>query len=70
MKRGMLLISVGVLVSAFSSATAFGGDIHTDGKLVSTAATGPPLQVASSQVVGNLELEPHDRSTILSISPR
>ncbi len=42
-----LLLSVPVAV----------GDVQTDGKLVSTAATGPPLAVSSSEKVENLNAD-------------
>jgi hypothetical protein len=53
MRRGLYLL-LGVLLVP---TVGLVGDIVTDGKLKSTTASGPPLQVASSSMVDNLNAD-------------
>lgn len=68
MKKELGLITVGALVAMVLTGASglWAGDIHTDGnvesdgQLVSTATSGPPLAVSSTEMVDNLNADQLD----------
>jgi len=59
MRSGQFLfLFVGLVVAGIGFASA--GDIETDGKVVSTATSGPPLAVSSTDMVDNLNADQLD----------
>lgn len=62
MKKELGLIAVGALMAVMliGAGVASAGDIETDGKVVSTATSGPPLAVSSMEMVDNLNADQLD----------
>lgn len=60
MQRTFGTIFLALAVAVLSGTAAGAGDIQTDGALVSTATSGPPLVVSSSDLVANLNADTVD----------
>lgn len=69
MKRLIRAIHVVALAAALTMPIALAGDLEVDGKLISTASTGSPIEVSSSQLVTGLNADLLDGLSASDLAP-